>query len=194
MPIKLPFIEKVKKNQDAFANKVIDIANKLGTKPEYLMIVMNNESGLDSTAKNPTSSASGLIQFMEATAKELGTTTKALREMSNIDQLDYVYKYLNVYKNKLNSAGEVYLSVFYPLALFKDDKYLFPNWVVKANKIFDTNKDGILTKGEFKDYVNKKYAKYLTNENTTSNTTKTIISGGTILTILSIFFIYRYFK
>ena len=107
---------------------------------------------------------------------------------------DIVYKYLNVYKNKLNSAGEVYLSVFYPLALFKDDKYLFPSWVVKANKIFDTNKDGILTKGEFKDYVNKKYAKYLTNENTTSNTTKTIISGGTILTILSIFFIYRYFK
>lgn len=194
MPIKLPFIEKVKKNQQEFANKVIDIANKLGTKPEYLMIVMNNESGLDSTAKNPNSSASGLIQFMEATAKELGTTTKALREMTNVSQLDYVYKYLNVYKKKLNSVAEVYLSVFFPLALFKDDNYKFPDWVVKANKIFDTNKDSILTKAEFKDYVNKKYAKYITNENNTSNTTKTIIGGSTILTILSIFFIYKYFK
>ena len=88
--------------------------------------------------------------------------------MSNIDQLDYVYKYLNVYKNKLNSVADVYLAIFYPLALFKTDEYQFPKWVVDANKIFDINKDGILTKAEFKNYVFNKYSKYLPAQDITT--------------------------
>jgi hypothetical protein len=162
----LPFIEKVKTNQKDFGNKVIDIAKLLKTNPSNLMVVMNNESGLKADIKNPTSSASGLIQFMEATAKELGTTTAELRAMSNVKQLDYVYKYLKLYTGKMNSAGEVYLAVFYPLALYRDDNFTFPAWVVNANKIFDINKDSILTKREFKQYVYDKYKKYLTPNNT----------------------------
>lgn len=157
----LPFIEKVKSNQKDFGNKVIEIAGKLKTNPANLMVVMNNESGLRADIKNPTSSASGLIQFMEATAKELGTTTAELRAMSNVKQLDYVYKYLKTYTGKLNSAGDVYLAVFYPLALYRDDNYQFPAWAVNANKIFDINKDSILTKREFKTYVYNKYKNYL---------------------------------
>lgn len=186
--LELPFISKVKNNQKEFGEKVIDIAKKLNTDPRFLMVVMNNESGLDSTAKNPTSSATGLIQFMEATAKELGTTTAQLRVMKNYEQLDYVYKYLNVYKNKLASAADVYLAIFYPLALFKTDSFEFPSWVVKANKIFDTNKDGKLTKLEFKNYVNNKYSKYLTPQ---SNNNLPLIG---ILFIATTFFLYKYLK
>lgn len=155
----LPFIDKVKTNQSAFADKVIN--NPLGVNPKHLMIVMNNESGLNHKAKNPTSSAAGLIQFMANTAKSLGTTTSALLLMSNVQQLDYVFKYLKPYKSKMLSVADVYLAVFFPKALFQNDIWEFPQWAVKANKIFDISKDGKLTKAEFKQYVNNKYQKYL---------------------------------
>ena len=184
----LPFISKVKKNQKLFGEKVIEIAKLLNVDPGYLMIVMNNESGLDSTAKNPTSSASGLIQFMDATAKALNTTTAELRAMANYDQLDYVYKYLKVYKNQLKSVADVYLAIFFPVALYKSDSYEFPSWVVKANKIFDINKDGKLFKSEFKKYVMDKYSKYLPKQ------TGTNLPIYTALFIISALFLWKYIK
>lgn len=158
---KLPFINKVKENQNEFGLKVFDIAFKLKTKAEFLMIIMNNESGLNHKAKNPNSSATGLIQFMHATAIGLGTTTDKLKMMSNIEQLDWVYKYLKKYTGKFNSVSDVYLAVFFPLALYKDEDYVFPKWASDANPNFDLNKDKIGTKKEFRTYVNNKYAKYL---------------------------------
>lgn len=160
--LKLPFISKVKSNAQAFGDKVIQIGSDLGILPQWLMIVMNNESGLSASIKNPTSSASGLIQFMEATAKNLGTTTEKLRAMSNVEQLDYVKKYFAPYANRINDVTDTYLAVFFPLALYKGEDYIFPKWASDANPIFDVNKDKILTKAEFRKYVNEKYKPYLT--------------------------------
>lgn len=42
---------------------------------------------------NRASGATGLIQFMPSTAKQLGTTTDKLAAMTEVDQLDYVAKY-----------------------------------------------------------------------------------------------------
>lgn len=159
--LNLPFIDKVKSNVSQFGNKVIDIANELGWNAKWLMVVMNNESGLNHTIKNPTSSATGLIQFMKDTAIGLGTTTEKLKKMTNVDQLDYVKKYLLPYKDKVKSVSDAYLTVFYPLALYKNDDWQFPEWAVKANKIFDINKDGKLSKAEFKKYVDNKYSQYV---------------------------------
>lgn len=163
----LPFIEKVHQNQQAFGEKVITIANDLDLLPEWLMCVMNNESGLDSTARNPYSSATGLIQFMDATATDLGTTTDELAAMTNIDQLDFVKLYFTKYGyyKHINDFGDLYLSMLYPLALYKDDSFMLPDWVTKANPTFDTNKDGHLTKAEFKENVTAKYANYLPADN-----------------------------
>lgn len=158
---KLPFISKVKENVNEFGLKVIEIAFKLGTDAAFLMIIMNNESGLNSKAKNPNSSATGLIQFMHDTAISLGTTTDKLRAMSNVQQLDYVYKYLKPFIGHYKTVSDVYLAVFFPKALFQNEDYVFPLWASKANPNFDLNKDGIGTKKEFREYVNKKYAKYL---------------------------------
>ncbi len=160
----LAFIDKVKDNKEAFGKKVIDIAAKLDTVPNNLMIVMNNESAgtFSPSIKNPTSTATGLIQFMEDTAKGMGTSTQALAKMSNVQQLDYVYKYLAKYKDKYKDASDLYLAVFFPLALYqKDENWQFPQWAVKANPIFDINKDGKLTKAEFRSYVLNKYKQYL---------------------------------
>ena len=87
------FENKVTTNKEAFLQKVKLIAVKLGIDPNWLMFVMNSESGLNPAAYNPNGGASGLIQFMPDTGVGLGTTTAALRQMSNVDQLDYVYKY-----------------------------------------------------------------------------------------------------
>lgn len=157
----LPFIDKVKENQNEFGLKVIEISRKLECDPKHLMLVMNNESGLNHKVKNPTSSATGLIQFMDSTAKSLGTTTLTLKSMSNVEQLDWVYKYLLKYKGRYTTASDLYLGVFFPLALYKNDDYVFPKWASDANKIFDVNKDKVLTKKEFRLYFEKKYAKYL---------------------------------
>lgn len=46
----------------------------------------------------PGSGAIGLIQFMPSTAKGLGTSTSALKQMTAVDQLAYVEKYFAPYK------------------------------------------------------------------------------------------------
>lgn len=158
----LPFINKIPSDQrEAFGKKTIEISNALKIPAKALMLVMNNESGLNPKAVNPGSKATGLIQFIPATAGSLGTTQAGLLSMSAIEQLDYVQKYLATYANKIKTDSDVYLAVFYPAALWQKDDWQFPAWAVKANPIFDTNKDGTLTKREFAYYFNSKYAKYL---------------------------------
>lgn len=50
-----------------------------------------------SLATVATSGATGLIQFMPATAQGMGTTTAALAAMSAVQQLDYVQRYFKPY-------------------------------------------------------------------------------------------------
>lgn len=158
MANKLLYIDKVKENQAEFEKKVRRISFELGINPDWLMFVMNNESGLNSKAVNPYTfkdgtHATGLIQFTGATAIQLGTTTKELYDMSNITQLDYVYKYLKTYKRLLNTYTDVYLAIFYPVALGKGEDYSFPQWVTAPNKIFDLNKDGIIKTSEITKHI-----------------------------------------
>lgn len=94
-----------------FLNKVESICNQLGANPDDLMAVMEFESGLDHTSVNPTSGATGLIQFMPSTASNLGTSTSALKAMTAVQQLDYVYKYFQPYKGRISNIGDLYMAV-----------------------------------------------------------------------------------
>lgn len=190
----LLYISKVKTNIAAFGNKVILIAQLLDISPNSLMFVMNNESGLDHTIKNPNGSATGLIQFTEATAKNLGTTTAALKAMTNVQQLDFVWKYLQQWKSEIKDTGSLYLSIFYPAALFKENSYQFPKWVVQANPIFDLNKDGNLTKSEFLSYVNQKYAKAIQANQITESAAQSKKSPLTDMFLLglALYGLYKY--
>ena len=82
-----------KKVDGAFKGKVVEISQALAIDPNDLMAVMAFETGrsFSPSVKNPHSSATGLIQFMDATAQGLGTTTDKLSEMSAVEQLGYVY-------------------------------------------------------------------------------------------------------
>ena len=154
--------EKVKTNKDAFISKVIAISQKLGIEPEWLMQVFVNESGVNHQAVNPVSNATGLIQFMPDTATSLGTSVAALKAMTNVQQLDYVYKYLSPYVGKINSYIDLYFTVFFPLAIGKPDDWVFQTSKLAASKIAtqnpvcDINKDGKLTVAEVREAMLKK--------------------------------------
>ena len=160
----LIFEDKVTTNKSLFINKVILISQKLDIDPNWLMAVMNLETGgtFSPSIQNKTSGATGLIQFIPSTAKGLGTTTSALSKMSNVQQLDWVYKYLNNYKSKLLNYIDLYLAVFFPIAMTKSDTYVIESDSLSASKIaaqnsgFDLNKNKKITIGEIKSVFLKK--------------------------------------
>lgn len=155
---KLFLIDQVQKAADisAFERKVRSIAATIGTSVDDLMLVMYFESKLNPAARNPYGSATGLLQFTDATAKYLGTSTNLLAAMSAEYQLTYVLKYLLPFKNRVSSLGDLYLAVFYPQSIGKPDSWKLPlssQWVT-ANKIFDLNADGTITVGEIRKTLN----------------------------------------
>jgi len=154
--------EKVKTNKDVFIAKVITISQKLGIEPEWLMQVFVNESGVNHQAVNATSGATGLIQFMPDTARSLGTSVEALKAMTNVQQLDWVYKYLSPYAGRIASYIDLYFTVFFPLAIGKPDDWVFQTSklsaaiIARQNPVFDLNKDGKLTVAEVREAMLRK--------------------------------------
>lgn len=134
--------------------KTAIVADILGIKPEWLENVMWIESRLNPQAVNKVTGATGLIQFMPATAQSLGTTTEALKAMDFDAQMEYVYLYLRPYRGKMSSQVDVYLAVFFPAAIGKPDSYVLQTsklssaLIAKQNPAYDLNKDGQITKGE----------------------------------------------
>lgn len=155
----LLFINKVAENREAFEAKVKWISKQLDIDPNWLMAVMNSESGLNHRIQNtayPVNGgfATGLIQFIPSTAAGLGTTTEALKNMSNIDQLDYVYKYFKPYADKIENFVDLYMVTFFPAAVGKPANHILSTKkisaaaVARSNPIFDLNKDSKITVAE----------------------------------------------
>lgn len=123
-----------------FINKVKDISAKLGIDPNWLMAIMYWESAktFSPSIQNPIG-ATGLIQFMPSTARGLGTSTSELKNMTAVEQLDWVYKYYSSYKNKLNSYVDTYFVTFFPLAVGKPDDYVLKTNTLSASLIANQN-------------------------------------------------------
>lgn len=153
--------ELVKSNHAEFINKVIKISRLINIDPNWLMQIMWFESKLEPQAVNPITHATGLIQFMPDTAKQLGTSAEALKQMTNLQQLDFVYKYFLPFKGKLKSFRDTYFAVFFPTAIDKpgewilQTKNLSSKLIAKFNSIFDLNKDGQITVNEVEKYMLK---------------------------------------
>ena len=138
-----------------FATKVIELSDRLGIDPNWLMACMKFESDLRATTVNKTSGATGLIQFMPDTARSLGTSVEELRGLFDTEQLVYVEAYLQN-RGKLTSLEDVYMAILWPVAIGKPNDYVLcrdtdPGFGGKAylqNKGLDLNKDGQITKWE----------------------------------------------
>ncbi|MDR1155796.1 MAG: transglycosylase SLT domain-containing protein [Bacteroidales bacterium] len=161
--------EKVTENRAAFLSAVENICGQLDIEPDWLMAVMNSESGLNHRAVNPNGGATGLIQFMPATAIFLGATTAALKAMSNVEQLEYVRKYLYPYRYKIKSYADLYMSIFFPAALGKTESWIIrasglpAEKVASANRIFDLDSNGILTVSEVREAFLRRVPESLRN-------------------------------
>lgn len=191
----LLYIDKVTTNRPAFASKVVEISNALKINPDWLMLVMHSESRLNHRAVNPNGGATGLIQFMPSTARGLGTTTTALKNMTNVQQLEYVYKYFKPYAGRIKSYYDLYLITFFPLAMGKPDNFILQTKNLSASIIAKQNpainkwpKNDTITVGEFKQYVNSTLPKDVVNFLDDNKGTLTLLGA---LLIVGLFFLYK---
>jgi hypothetical protein len=147
----------------AFKAKLIEIAENIDVDPNCLISAMAFETGetFSPSIKNP-NGATGLIQFTPATAIELGTTTDDLAGMSAEDQMDYVEKYFQPYKNMLATIEDVYMAILWPAAIGKPNSWILfskPSAQYDRNSGLDTDKDGNVTKEEAAAMVRAKLRK-----------------------------------
>ena len=149
-----------------FSDKLEQIAKKINCAPEDLVGLMYSESGLNSRAYNSNGGATGLIQFMPATASALGTTTQALSNMSPTQQLDYVDKFFDMVKgNKFGSneklnAGNLYGLVFLPAYAKNDVLCTSSSGYYSGNKGLDLDGDGAITNKDLTNRVQNKYKEF----------------------------------
>lgn len=146
-----------------FRARYAECCRNIGVQENDLAVVIQAESRFNPRAVNPTSNATGLIQFMPDTARGLGTSVDALKNMSATEQLTYVEKYFSPYKGKLHSVHDLYLATFYPYALQKDDTYHFGSEKGDAYAQKVASQNEIISKGfpyitkpMFERYVDKK--------------------------------------
>ncbi|WP_242657678.1 M23 family metallopeptidase [Enterobacter roggenkampii] len=154
---------------DAFRSKLLEVSNELSIDPNYIMACIALETGktFRTDIKNPGSSATGLIQFMDDTAKDLGTSTRQLRAMDHVEQMEYVKKYFKMQANNVGVPTEqwtledVYYSIFRPKTIL-----LGPNDIVyqrsdgdyySKNLYHDRNSDGKITKNEIAENIRVNY-------------------------------------
>lgn len=145
--------QALKDHGQAFIDGVLWIEDELRLGANALMPCMKFESGINPKARNPQSSASGLIQFMTSTALKLGTTIEAIREMDALHQLNYVYKYFRSFGTDLSSwtYADCYMAILWPAGVGKPMDYkLFVrgNQNFSVNSGLDGNKDGVVSKAE----------------------------------------------
>ena len=158
-------INKVPANErSAFSAKVAKVSANIGVQPKDLMAIMDLESaGTFDPAIQNSLGYTGLIQFGKAAAKELGTTTDALKKMTRVQQMDYVEKYYKMWMKtlgikKLNDFVDMYLIVFYPTGVKEKD----PNKPFSTDKVEAANKSlrdskGNITKNSIRAVYERKY-------------------------------------
>lgn len=143
----------------------ISLPDPDGEGTNNLLACMAFESGetFSPSIKNGAGSgATGLIQFMPSTARSLGTTTDKLAKMTQLQQLNYVYKYFAPHKGKLKNLGDIYMAILWPAGIGKADTWVL--WdsksrptVYRQNSGLDVNKDGVITRGEALKKIREKY-------------------------------------
>lgn len=141
---------------DEFLARLWRTVQKFGWPQEYMsymMACMAFETGTSFAPdqKNGAGSgATGLIQFMPVTAMQLGTTCDLLAAMTAVEQLDYVEKYFEPYKDKIKGMEDMYTAILAP-------KYVgLPSLTVlysegaayRMNAPLDRDSDGKITKAE----------------------------------------------
>lgn len=120
----------------------------------WLMTCMAFETGgtFSPSIKNAAGSgATGLIQFMPATARSMNTTTDNLAQLTALHQLHYVQRYFSPYAKRIKNLHDMYMAILLPKYIGKGDSELLftaGTVVYRQNSGLDKNNDGAITRGE----------------------------------------------
>lgn len=134
--------------------RLCDNLNWSDAAPDYLMACMAFETGRSfspSQRNYAGGSAIGLIQFMPATARGLGTSREKLARMSAVQQLDYVERYFRPQASRIRTLEDMYMAILWPRGVGRAMEYVL--WktgtrAYAANRGLDKNRDGRVTKYE----------------------------------------------
>jgi hypothetical protein len=151
-----------------FLTKVKQISSELGVDPNWMMAVMEFESGLSPSTRNTKSGAIGLIQF----TKTSGYDPKKLAGMTAEEQLDKVADYLKRHKGTLGNLSDLYMSVLWPAGMGKPDDYVLfrsPSREYKQNSGLDVAGKGYVTKADAAAAVESRYREGLQRGTTILN-------------------------
>jgi hypothetical protein len=138
---------------------IVATANRLNIPPEWLSALIHFETGgtYDPAVKNPASSARGLIQVTDGTARDMFDATDSLslvREYNTFEtQMNaVVYPYLEKY-GPYTDFQQLCMAVFYPAYRNMPGDTEFPAWVQKVNP-------GIVTINDYVSRVKKRLGKW----------------------------------
>jgi len=131
---------------------IADVASRINTNPSWLDALINFETAgsYSPTIKNPLSSARGLIQVIDSTAKSEFNVSDSLELIEKYPTFEsqmynVVLPYLEKYK-PFPTKQSLYMAVFYPKYRNADPGTQFPEYVQKVNP-------GISTVQDYIDYV-----------------------------------------
>lgn len=149
-------------NDTEFLAEVTRVCRKFGIKEGDLLALMASESGFNPAEDNGTNV--GLIQFSADSARAVGTTQAALKQMTRAQQMKYVEKYFDYWKNlgKMPdnpTAAQLYAVVFAPAyANQKPNEALYSagSAEYRENRALDTNNDGKITMLEMEKRIEQK--------------------------------------
>lgn len=146
-------IEKI--GGEEFIKAVEAVARKVGANPNDLLGVFAFESRLNPATTNGIG-ATGLIQFLKKTARDLGTSTDSLRQQTAVDQLAYVEKYLLQFGKVLDTTEKLYSAVLRGRVLSDPDRVLFREGTkAYAQNPLDFDKSGTVTLREAASQITK---------------------------------------
>lgn len=131
------------------------VASLVGTRPEWLDALINFETGgtYSTTIKNPVSSARGLIQIIDAAARDIGykDSLDAVTRNNDFDSqmMNVVLPYLRMQQRRYTGGGsldtkqKLYMAVFYPAYMDNPPDTAFSSNIKKVNPGIDTVQDYI---------------------------------------------------
>ncbi|MCH7328961.1 hypothetical protein [Acinetobacter modestus] len=137
------------------AKKIAEVANRIGVEPNDLAAIISFETGgtFSPKAKNPDSSATGLIQFMGKNASKSGNynngtyygmTRDQFSNLSFDEQMGYVEKY---YKDR-GFDGKSKRSIADAYTAVTGYGYKQGSSQYDLNPLWDTNNNKVIEKGE----------------------------------------------
>lgn len=151
------------------------VSKKLQINPLKLWALIQFESKWKTDIKNPYSTARGLIQFTDSTARSLGyeNSFDLVSKNQTIEKQlkGPVLKYLEKFKPFISDQS-LYMAVFYPKYRYESPYKVFPDSVIAVNKNIKNPQDYIKR-------VNSKLP---------------LIISSPILLLMGMWFLYEQFK